>query len=201
MRLILLFSLVSVMLSKNARAQLSALYIADRVEITWSYEKCSAVDYYVVEKSKNGTSFREFLKVKNVKNYNSTFLEIDNNPYNQTSFYRIRYVYQNGNYFYSESVAVKQINLKKELNKNLAGFNSLNLLVFLKDKSNNEFYVKLNIQEKNNQLISETLNERLKSGLYTIIASENDEIVGFSLKVINRNPSGLTVDTLNTKRQ
>jgi len=184
------------MLSKNVRAQLSALYIGNRVEITWSYANCNAVDYYVVEKSKNGTAFREFLKVKNVKNYTATFLETDNTPYNHTSFYRIRYVYHNGNYFYSETVAVKQLNLKKELNKQLAGYNSLNLLVFLKDKSNNEFYVKLNIQEKNNQLISETLNDRLKSGLYTIIASEDDEIVGYSLKIINRNPVEPTQDSL-----
>lgn len=199
MRLIVLFSLLLFFLCKTAQGQLSALYIADRVEIVWSYENCSAVDYYVIEKSKNGTAFREFLKVKNVKNYHSTFLETDNTPYNNTSFYRIRYVYNNGNYFYSETVAVKKFDFKKDLSRKLKGFNSLNLLVVIKDKSNNEFYVKLNIQENNNELVCETLNEKIKSGIYTIIASENDELVGYSLNVLNRNPSGLTVDTLNTK--
>ncbi|MGE0561784.1 MAG: hypothetical protein AB7O47_08210 [Flavobacteriales bacterium] len=200
MRFIVLFSLLLFFFCKTAQGQLSALYIADRVEITWSYENCSAVDYYVIEKSKNGTTFREFLKVKNVKSYNSTFIETDNNPYNNTSFYRIRYVYNNGNYFYSESVAVKKFDFKKDLSRKLKGFNGLNLLVVIKDKSNNEFYVKLNVQENNNELISETLNEKIKSGLYTIIASENDEIVGYSLKVANRTPNSLTVDTLNIKR-
>lgn len=178
---------------------MSALYIADRVEITWSYENCSAVDYYVIEKSKNGTAFREFLKVKNVKNYTSIFLETDNNPFNNTSFYRIRYVYNNGNYFYSETVAVKKFDFKNDLSKKLKGFNSLNLLVVLKDRSNNEYYVKLNIQESNNLLISETLNEKLKSGIYTIIASEDDEIVGYSLKIINRNPIETSQDSLKEK--
>lgn len=199
MRLIVLLSSLLFFFCKTAQGQLSALYIADRVEITWSYENCSAVDYYVIEKSKNGTAFREFLKVKNVKNYTSIFLETDNNPFNNTSFYRIRYVYNNGNYFYSETVAVKKFDFKNDLSKKLKGFNSLNLLVVLKDRSNNEYYVKLNIQESNNLLISETLNEKLKSGIYTIIASEDDEIVGYSLKIINRNPIETSQDSLKEK--
>lgn len=199
MRIIVLLFLFTTLLIENSKAQVSALYIDDRVEIIWGYADRSLISHYVIEKSKNGTSFREFLKIVNAKNYTNSFLETDHNPYNKTSFYRIRYVYHNGNYVYSETIAVKQFDLKKELNKKLKGFNALNLLVIIKDKSNNEFYVKLNVQEINNKLISETLNEGLKNGLYTILASENDQIVGYSLKVINRNPSGLSVDTLNTR--
>lgn len=196
---VLLLSVLFFIFSKQTEAQVSAFYVGERVEVSWSYSDCNLISYYVIEKSKNGTSFREFLKIPNTRNYSSTFLEVDNNPFKNTSFYRIRYVYHNGNYVYSETIAVKRLSLKKEPNKKLKNFNALNLLVVLKDKSNNEFYVKLNVQENNNELVSETLNERLRNGMYTILASENDEIVGYMLKVINRNPTGLTVDTLNTK--
>jgi hypothetical protein len=73
-------------------------------------------------------------------------------------------------------------------------------LVVLKEKSNGEFYAKLNIQEMNGVLISETLNENIRTGEFIIIASEKDELVGNKLTIINRNPTGIAVDTLNTKR-
>ncbi len=52
----------------------------------------------------------------------------------------------------------------------------------------------------NGILISETLNENLKNGNFIIVAAEKDELVGNKLTIINRNPTGIVVDTLNTKR-
>lgn len=69
----------------------------------------------------------------------------------------------------------------------------------LKEKSNGEFYAKVNIQELNGTLVSETLNESLKTGSFIIVASENDELVGNQLTIVNRNPTDLSVDTLNIK--
>lgn len=196
---LLLFLCILFIITSRAKAQVEALYVENRVEIIWDYSDCNLVDYYVIEKSKNGTNFREFLKVKNSKTYTNSFLETDHNPYDNISFYRIRYVNFSGKYYYSEVVAVKKSSTSKDLSKKLNGYNSLNVLVVLKEKSNGEFYSKLNIQENNGELVSETLNENIKSGEFMIIASENDDLVGNSLKIINRNPTDLSVDTLNTK--
>lgn len=201
MKRIFIFIGTMFIISFGAKAQVEALYVDNRVEIIWDYSDCNLVDYYVIEKSKNGTNFREFLKVKNSKTYTNSFLETDHNPYDNISFYRIRYVNFNGKYYYSEVVAVKKSSTAKDLSKKLNGYNSLNVLVVLKEKSNGEFYSKLNIQENNGKLVSETLNENIKSGEFMIVASENDDLVGNSLKIINRNPTGLSVDTLNTKSQ
>lgn len=180
-------------------AQIEAVYIQDRVEITWTYTECNQLSHFVIEKSKNGTAFREFLRLKN-SGVCTVFLETDHTPYNGSSYYRIRYVNKNGTYFYSETVAVKKTINTQQIPTKLKGFNSLNTLVVLKEKSNGEFYAKLNIQETNGALLSETLNENIKTGEFIIVASEKDELVGNKLTIINRNPTGIVVDTLNTKR-
>lgn len=180
-------------------AQIEAVYIQDRVELTWTYTECNQLSHFVIEKSKNGTAFREFLRLKN-SGVCTVFLETDHTPYNGSSYYRIRYVNKNGTYFYSETVAVKKTINSQQIPTKLKDFNSLNTLVVLKEKSNGEFYAKLNIQETNGVLISETLNENIRTGEFIIIASEKDELVGNKLTIINRNPTGIAVDTLNTKR-
>lgn len=199
LRLFFFFIFTLLFFSFGLKAQVEAVYVENRVEIIWDYSDCNLVNYYIVEKSKNGTNFREFLKVKNSKNHTTYFLETDHNPYDNISFYRIRYVNFNGKYYYSEIVAVKKSSPSKNLSAKLKGYNSLNVLVVLKEKSNGEFYSKLNIQENNGELVSETLNENIKSGEFVIVASENDDLVGNELKVINRNPTGIAADTLNTK--
>ena len=44
---------------------------------------------------------------------------------------------------------------------------------------------KLNIKEVNGELYSETFNENITTGIYTIVASSDDSIVGFFLKINN----------------
>jgi len=199
-RFIVYISAFLIFATTKLLAQIEAVYIQDRVEITWTYTECNQLSHFVIEKSKNGTAFREFLRLKN-GGICTVFLETDHTPYNGNSYYRIRYVNKNGTYFYSETVAVKKTINSQQIPTKLKGFNSLNTLVILKDKSNGEFYAKLNIQEINDILISETLNENLRNGEFIIVASENDALVGNKLTVFNRNPTGLSVDTLNIKRR
>ncbi|HRP60534.1 MAG TPA: hypothetical protein PK833_09675, partial [Vicingus sp.] len=78
---------------------------------------------------------------------------------------------------------------------------TLNTLVILKDKSNNEFYAKLNIKETKGVLICETLNEEIKTGEFVIVASESDELVGNKIVIFNRNPIGVSDGKQNTISQ
>lgn len=198
-RFLFYISTILFFVTTKLSAQIEAVYIQDRVEITWTYTECNQLSHFVIEKSKNGTAFRELLRLKN-GGICTVFLETDHTPYNGNSYYRIRYVNKNGTYFYSETVAVKKTINSQQIPTKLKGFNTLNTLVVLKEKSNGEFYAKLNIQEMNGVLISETLNENIRTGEFIIIASEKDELVGNKLTIINRNPTGIAVDTLNTKR-
>lgn len=186
-RFVLYIISIIIFATTKLSAQIEAVYIQDRVEITWTYTECNQLSHFIIEKSKNGTAFREFLKVKNGGMCNVN-LETDHTPYNGTSYYRIKYVNKNGTYFYSETITVKKSDNNYQFNSKLKGFNALNILVVLKEKSNGEFFAKLNIQEVGGKLISETLNENIKDGEYIIIASENDSLVGNVLTVFNQNP-------------
>ncbi len=198
MRIALIILSLQLILASNLTAQVEAIFNENRVEITWSYSDCTNIKFYVIEKSKNGNSFREMLKIKNGTNSPNNFLEIDHNPYENTSFYRIRYITTNNTYFYSETIAVKKPK-QQELNKKLVKYDALNVLVVLKNKSNIEYFAKLNIKEDHGILKSETLNELLQNGEYAIIASENDLLVGNKLLITNRNINDLNAaDTLNT---
>lgn len=182
--LLLFFSFLGAYAS---HAQISAFYDNDKIEITWSNSDIKNLDYFVIEKSKNGKTFKSFLKVDALdKNY-SSFLEIDYKPYKHVSYYRIRYVNKMGNYYYSETIAAK--NHAQENLPELKNYNKLNVLVVLKNLSGNECYAKLNIKEQNGELVAETLNERLKTGKYLIIGTEDDSLLGYNLKILNRNPS------------
>ena len=137
------------------------------------------------------------------KNY-ATFLEMDFKPYKHLTYYRIRYVNNTGVYYYSETITAKN-HSKSSTHKELKGYDKLNVLVVLKNLNGIDFYAKLNIKEKEGNLISETLNEKLTTGRYLIIASEDDHLLGSNLKIINRNISKPKEaapqfsDTLHTK--
>lgn len=181
-------------------AQISASYNNNRVEISWTHSDIKNINYFVIEKSKNGKYFKPFLKIEcNNKSYTS-FIEVDNSPYKHHTYYRIRYINKNGNYYYSEKVTARNNNIKK-LPPELINYDKLNVLVILKDNNGNETYAKLNIREKSNKLVSETLNKKISSGKYLIIGADDDLILGYKIQIIN--PELLETkylsDTLNIK--
>ena len=78
-------------------------------------------------------------------------------------------------------------------------YDKLNVLLILKDNNGNETFAKLNVREKNNELVSETLNKKISSGRYLIIGADDDLILGHKIQVINPEliePKYLS-DTLN----
>lgn len=170
------------------------------MEISWTSAELKNIDYFVIEKSKNGKYFKPILKVKNSNKHLSSFIEIDNTPYKNQTFYRIRYINTNGNYFYSETINTRNRNIKKH-NSIIEGYNQLNVLVILKDNFGGEYYSKLNIKELENELIAETFNNKINSGHYTIIGSDDDNLLGQKIKVINidQNSAKILSDTLNIK--
>jgi hypothetical protein len=181
-------------------AQISASYNNDRVEISWTHSDIKNISSFIIEKSKNGKYFKPFLKVANSSKPYSSFVEIDNFPYKHHTYYRIRYINKSGNYYYSETITVKN-NATKKLPETLINYDKLNVLVILKDNNGTDFYAKLNIKEKNDNLVSETLNNKIKSGTFLIIGAEDDALLGYKIKVINPDQAEIKYfsDTLNIK--
>jgi len=194
------FVILFLICSSTANAQINAFYNKNHVDISWSHSDIRNINYFVIEKSKNGKYFKPFLKVTNSNNAYSSFLEIDNKPYKHVTYYRIRYVNKKGAYYYSETVAARKY-LNKKLKPELVSYDKLNILVILKDINGKVFYAKVNIKENDNQLTSETLNKKLSTGQYLIIGSEDDILLGNKLNIINQERSDFNSfsDTLNIK--
>ncbi|MFH0893231.1 MAG: T9SS type A sorting domain-containing protein [Bacteroidota bacterium] len=79
-----------------------------QVDLTWATASETNNDYFVVEKSSNGVNFQAVCQVQGAGNSNS-FLEysaIDKNPFNGTSYYRLKQVDFDGKTHYSNIVSV-----------------------------------------------------------------------------------------------
>ncbi|MCB9361546.1 MAG: hypothetical protein H6587_09550 [Flavobacteriales bacterium] len=194
----LLLVIICFIFINKTDAQISASYNNNRVELNWTHSDIKNIAFFVLEKSKNGKYFKPFLKVECSNKSYSSFMEVDNSPYKHHTYYRIRYINKNGNYYYSETITARN-NSSKKLPSNLMNYDKLNVLVILKDNNGNETFAKLNIKEKNNVLVSETLNNKIKSGKFLIIGAEDDVLLGYKIHI--KNPEQVETrylsDTLN----
>ncbi len=91
----------------------SAKLIQDKVEILWTTATEVNVDYFVIEKSQNGTDWIEAGEISAAGNSSTqrTYAVTDLQPFNGTSFYRIKTVDMDGAFKYSSVAAVSNQNV------------------------------------------------------------------------------------------
>ena len=85
-------------------------YESDRqVALQWATNATFKTDYYVIEKSMDGTNFEELSKVVNVlANDNmETFQEMDEQPQLGDNFYRVKQVYRDGTFDYTTTERIR----------------------------------------------------------------------------------------------
>jgi hypothetical protein len=161
----------------------------NKVEISWTNPSHMNVDYFIIERSKNGNSFKEILKVDGSENNGSLieYFEIDNKPLNKKGYYRIKQVDVDGKTYFSEMVAATNINYIKPLvnlfinpknKKKLKDYDEKNVLVVLLDFEGNEYISKVNLVVENRQLVVTYSNIKLLTGDYLISATSDDRIYG-----------------------
>ncbi len=85
-----------------------ATEMSNKVELNWATATEIDNDYFVVERSVNGTDFEEAVKLEGAGNSNIPleYKSRDEYPLQGTSYYRLKQVDFNGNYTYSALVAV-----------------------------------------------------------------------------------------------
>ena len=159
------------------------------VNILWATASEINNDYFVVEKSNDGVNFNEIKKVKGAGNssLNQSYSIIDNQPLMGISYYRLKQVDFNGKYSYShiETVFLKNSNEDFILYPNpvVDGF-SLRLendiydeiLVVVSDIFGKEQFSKIIMTSVADDTIVVDLERKLPSGVYTVIASNNDKV-------------------------
>jgi hypothetical protein len=95
------------------------------VDLTWSTASEINNDFFTIEKSKDAVNFEEVLHQKGAGNSNVTlnYRDVDKNPFDGVSYYRLKQTDFNGNHTYSEIVPIS-MKSKNALNVNWVNYNA-----------------------------------------------------------------------------
>jgi hypothetical protein len=157
--------------------------VLENVVITWATASESNNDYFTVERSKDGISFKSLVEVDGAGNSNDilNYKVTDFSPFEGTSYYRLKQTDFDGKYTYSE---VKAVNFNKPIQTQLWSIfpNPTNLNgVYIKNTNIDAKEVTLKIIDLTGKVIKmETINnidanaslfvgfENISTGLYML---------------------------------
>lgn len=166
-----------------------------QVDVTWSTATETNNDYYTIEKSKDGIHFEALSIVDAAGNSSSiiNYKDIDTNPFEGISYYRLKQTDFNGTFTYSKIVAVNYSFTKDgftifpnptqgEINITFEDLEQKEVLVVIRDISGKECFSKVIITQEHQQLIGIDSEHKLAAGTYIITASSNNKL--YSKKLI-----------------
>lgn len=164
-------------------------YQGEEVKIIWQTGMAAQKGTFFIERSNDATHFEQ-IAVSSSNNGESSisYFEIDKNPLNGTSFYRIKQVTEDGFTIYSPIRTIKNyetlahelnitsnpcdISFKDELKK----FQEEEILVVLRDGSGAEYFSKIMLINDECQIKAMDKNQELPKGDYVITASSKNEL-------------------------
>lgn len=171
----------------------------DAVALSWITAAEVNNDYFTVEKSIDGLSFVEVLKVDGAGNSNGMidYFDIDRNPYVGISYYRLKQTDFDGKTSYSNIVPVEYnpngdpsislfpnpVNVGSTTYLSLNQFEGKEVLVVLRDITGREIFSKVVITGSNNELIAINEEGLLAKGSYLITATSANNIYNKKLIV------------------
>lgn len=175
-------------------SQVEAVYIDDKVQISWNNPKHIEVDYFVIERSKNGMKFKEILKIDAINNNGNTieYHEIDYNKLRKKAYYRIKQIDIDGYKYYSNAAVVSNSNIIKPLfnlfslskkNRLLKNYAGNNILVILLNNKQEKFVSRVNLLLENKRLITTYSSDFLPTGDYIVTGTSDDIIYGKKIYV------------------
>lgn len=171
----------------------------NQVDLNWITASESNNDYFTIEKTKDGFTIETLLHVEGVGNSNTNinYSAVDYFPYNGISYYRLKQTDFNGDYTYSNWVAVDF--------KSTAGFD---MTIFPNPHEGSEIYLRFDLDENeiididltdisgkiiystqslisDQGIVSIPLQEILSSGMYFVNARYGDKKLSKKLIVGN----------------
>ena len=113
--------------------------LKDKVKLEWTTATETNNDYFTVERSADAENFEEVLREQGAGNSSQilSYTAIDNTPLIGTSYYRLKQTDYDGNFTYSDLVAVK-ISDVKSISK---------LVVYPNPTTNNRFNIMLDARQ------------------------------------------------------
>jgi hypothetical protein len=163
----------------------------NRVKLDWVTASEENNDYFTVEKSKNGVDWAEVLQKAGAGNSNTNiaYSDFDNDPYSGTSYYRLKQTDFNGQFKYSDMVAVEFATVDQDIEFNIfpnpasSAFGDV-VQFTMNTEGMDEQAVVINVLDMSGRIVS-TKNVRtnrsilqsdivsateLKAGMYTVVA-------------------------------
>ncbi len=168
-----------------------------KIDLQWvtAYERNS--DYYAVERSQDGFEFEEVMRVQGAGSSNMIvkYFDVDVNPVEGVSYYRLKQITTNGVHAYSSVVPVDfsstgepGLSIFGDTEINISASEVLNelineeVLVVVRDEQGNEDYGKIVIEKAGKEIIASDAEGHLSKGVYLITGSS--ENVLYSRKLI-----------------
>ena len=191
---IILSLLIQLIFISSLFSKVEAVYINNKVQISWNNPKHIEVDYFVLERSKNGIKFNDIQKIYAVNNNGNTieYNEVDYIKLKTKAYYRIKQIDVDGFVYYSDIAVVNNcsnakplFNLfsKSKINRGLKNYVGKNILVILLDVKQEKFVSKVDLLFENNRLITTYISDFLPTGEYIVIGTSDDKIYGKKIYV------------------
>ncbi len=172
----------------------------DKVDLKWITITEVNNKFFTIERSANGSVWEDVAMVAGERNSSSyiEYMDVDYNPYEGVSYYRLKQTDFDGKYTYSNVVPVNfvakgngSINLfpnpvqaGESINISFDDVSGTEVLVVLQDIVGKEYYTKLIVNVNEGELIALSIDSEIPAGIYLITASSNNSM--YSQKLIVR---------------
>lgn len=167
----------------------------DKVDVKWETISETNNAYFTVEKSKDGINFIKVMDVPGAGNSTSyrDYAEVDYEPYEGTSYYRLKQTDRNGVYKYFNVVPVNfktqrniivypnPVTTNSNVNVKLSGFTKQEVVVVLRDVQGREFVSKVLMTSEGDEIFVVEETKTLPAGVYIVTASSNNKIYNCKL--------------------
>ena len=171
----------------------------NHVELKWVTSSEINNAYFTIERSKDGTVWEEIITTNGAGNSSNTieYFEIDKNPLNGISYYRLKQTDFDGKYEYFNIIPVKFIknnagnislfpnplNTGETVTIEFDEIESSEVLVVMRDIAGREFYSKVVVNIENGVLIGLPTEADIPAGIYIITATSENQIYSQKLLI------------------
>lgn len=152
----------------------------EQVFLSWNPEK-PGIESYELEKSKNGSEFIAFGQVQGATDI-TEFFETDYQPFEGLSYYRLRVTGTDGSISFSNIVPVKYNENGQGVSPVAAAADGNNasaghsVLVVVRNSSGEEFYSKVDLENRGNPVECKDTDPNLIIGTYIIVGCSDQDL-------------------------
>jgi hypothetical protein len=161
----------------------------DDVIIKWSTASEINNDFFTIERSTDGDHWEILKESKGAGNSSSLieYSELDENPHNGISYYRLKQTDYDGQFKYSQTTSVGKL----DGNLNITAFpNPVNTYMFVEFETKINSNIDASLYDQNGTRVKQVLKSYYDKGTYKVLVYTDDLPAGFYYIRLNTNTEG-----------